>query len=114
MGGSRIQAGAASGCSRIAIALGCFASALTKSQLVAAAVSYGVGLTLFILGMGAMVPTTPTGWQAKVMSHISMTDHMEDFARGILHTTPIIYYLSLTTFFIFLTYKVIESRRWKN
>jgi ABC-2 type transport system permease protein len=96
------------------ISLGCFASALTKSQLIAAAVSYGVGLTLFLLSMGALAAVPPMGWQAKVFSHISMTDHMADFARGIVNTTPIIFYLSLTTFFIFLTFKVIESRRWKS
>jgi ABC-2 type transport system permease protein len=95
------------------ISMGCFASALTKSQLIAAAVSYAVGLTLFLLSMRALVPVAPTGWQAKVFSHISMTEHMEDFARGVIHTTPIVFYLSLTTFFVFLTYKVIESRRWK-
>jgi ABC-2 type transport system permease protein len=96
------------------IAMGCFASALTRSQLIAAAVSYAVGLTLFILSVSALVPVTPTGWQAKVFTHISMSEHMDDFARGILHSTPIIFYLSLTIFFIFLTFKVVESRRWKN
>ena len=96
------------------IAMGCFASALTRSQLIAAAVSYAVGLTLFLLSLHDLVPVPPTGWQAKVFAHISMTDHMGDFARGILHTTPIIFHLSLTIFFVFLTFKVVESRRWKN
>src|SRR4051812_17644460 len=95
------------------ISLGCFASALTKSQIIAAAVSYAVGLTLFLLSLRSLVPVAPSGWQAKVFSHISMTEHMQDFARGIIHTTPIVYYLSLTVFFVFLTYKVVESRRWK-
>ena len=96
------------------ISVGCFASALTRSQLIAAAVSYGVGLTLFLLSMRALVSVPPVGWQAKVFTHISMTDHMEDFARGVIPTTPIVFYLSLTIFFVFLTFKVVESRRWKN
>jgi ABC-2 type transport system permease protein len=95
------------------ISMGCFASALTKSQLIAAAVSYGVGLTLFLLSMRSLVPMPPAGWEAKVFSHISMTEHMGDFARGVLDLTPIAFYLSLTSFFIFMTYKVVESRRWK-
>jgi ABC-2 type transport system permease protein len=95
------------------ISLGCFASALTKSQLIAAAVSYAVGLTLFLLSLRALAPIAPTGWQAKVFSHISMTDHMGDFARGVIDTTPIVFYLSLTCFFLFATFKVVESRRWK-
>jgi ABC-2 type transport system permease protein len=98
------------------IAMGCFASALTKSQLIAAAVSYAVGLTLFLLSMRmrSLVPIAASGWQAKVFAHISMVEHMEDFARGVIDTTPVIYYLSLTAFFVFLTFKVVESRRWKN
>jgi ABC-2 type transport system permease protein len=38
---------------------------------------------------------------------------MEDFARGFVDTRPIVFYLSLTLFFLFLTLKVVESRRWK-
>src|SRR5205809_3232698 len=41
------------------IALGCFASALTRSQLIAAAVSYAMGLTLFLLSLRALVPIPP-------------------------------------------------------
>jgi hypothetical protein len=38
---------------------------------------------------------------------------MSDFARGVVDITPIVFYLSLTTFFVFMTFKVVESRRWK-
>lgn len=95
------------------ISLGCFASALTKSQIIAAAVSYAVGLTLFLLSLRSLVPIAATGWQAKVFTHVSMIEHMHDFVRGVINTTPIVYYLSLTAFFVFMTLKVVESRRWK-
>jgi gliding motility-associated transport system permease protein len=95
------------------ISLGCFASALTRSQLIAAAVSYAMGLTLFLLSMRALVPIAPTGWEAKFFSYISMTEHMQDFASGILDTRPVVMYLSLTVLFVFMTFKVVESRRWK-
>jgi ABC-2 type transport system permease protein len=95
------------------ISLGCFASALTKSQLIAAAVSYAMGLTLFLLSMRALVPIAPTGWEAKFFSYISMTEHMQDFASGVIDTRPAVMYLSLTILFVFMTFKVVESRRWK-
>lgn len=95
------------------IGLGCFTSALTRSQLIAAAMSYGVGLTLFLLSLHSLVPTRPMGWHREVFEHISTIEHMNDFARGVLDTRPIVYYLSLTTFFVFLTYKAVEARRWK-
>src|SRR5207237_1776103 len=93
------------------ISLGCFASALTRSQLIAAAVSYAVGLTLFLLSMRALVPIAPTGWEAKFFSYISMTEHMQDFASGVIDTRPVVMYLSLTVLFVFMTFKVVESRR---
>lgn len=95
------------------ISMGCFASALTKSQLIAAAVSYGVGLTLFLLSMRSLVQMPPGTWESKFFSHISMTEHMGDFARGVIDVTPIVFYISLTLFFVFMTFKVVESRRWK-
>lgn len=95
------------------IALGCFASALTRSQLIAAALSYGLGLTLFLLSMRSLVPIKAAGWQTEFFTHISMTEHMQDFARGVVELSSLSFYLSLTVFFLFLTWKVIESRRWK-
>jgi ABC-2 type transport system permease protein len=95
------------------IAMGCFASALTKSQLIAAALSYGFGLTLFLLSLRSLVPFEAVGWEAEFFSHISMTEHMQDFARGVIELSSLTYYVSLTVFFLFLTWKVVESRRWK-
>jgi ABC-2 type transport system permease protein len=38
---------------------------------------------------------------------------MKDFARGVVDTRPLVFYLSSTVFCLFLTLKVVESRRWK-
>jgi ABC-2 type transport system permease protein len=95
------------------ISVGCFASSLTKSQLIAAALSYGFGLTLFLLSLRSLVPFEAVGWEADFFQHISMTEHMQDFARGVIEISSLTYYLTLTTFFLFLTWKVVESRRWK-
>jgi hypothetical protein len=38
---------------------------------------------------------------------------MKDFARGVIDTRPVVFYASFTVLFLFLTHKVIESRRWK-
>jgi ABC-2 type transport system permease protein len=95
------------------IALGCLASALTRSQLIAAALSYGMGLTLFLLSMRSLVPIEAADWEAEFFAHISMTEHMQDFARGVLEISSLVYYTTVTAFFLFLTWKVVESRRWK-
>lgn len=95
------------------IAIGCFASALTKSQLIAAALGLGMGLTLFLLSMRQLVSIEATGWEAEFFSHISMTEHMQDFSRGVVELSSLTFYVTLTAFFLFLTWKVVESRRWK-
>ena len=91
---------------------GCFASSLTRSQTVAAMISYALGSMMFLLSLRALV-APPAGWQAKLYGHIAMTQHLEQFARGTVDSAAVVYYLSLTSLFLFLTWKVVESRRWK-
>lgn len=95
------------------ISMGCFASALTRSQIIAAMNSFVIGLGLFLLSLRRLVPAPPADWAAKVFSYISLSEHMEDFARGFVDTRHVVFYVSLTVFFLFLTLKVVESRRWK-
>jgi ABC-2 type transport system permease protein len=57
--------------------------------------------------------TSQTGWKAQLFAHLGLTEHMQDFARGVVDTRPVVFYLSFTLFFLFLTLKVVESRRWK-
>jgi len=95
------------------MALGCLASSLTRNQTVAAMLSYAMGLSIFLLSLRALVASPTSGWAVKIYSHIAMTDHLEQFARGMVDTRVLVYYLSLTVFFLFLTWKVVESRRWR-
>lgn len=95
------------------ISVGCFASALTRSQLIAAALSYALGLTLFLLSLRSLVPLAAKGWEAEMFNHMAMGEHMQDFARGVIELSSVTYYLSLTGFFLFLTWRAVESRRWK-
>jgi ABC-2 type transport system permease protein len=95
------------------MSLGCFASALTRSQIVAAMNSFVLGFGLILLSLRSRAPMPSSDWTTKAFSYISITQHMEDFARGILDTRHVVFYLSLTAFFLFLTLKVVESRRWK-
>jgi len=95
------------------MSLGCFASALTRSQIIAAMNSFVLGLGLFLLSLRQLMPAPPSDWVAQAFAYISLSAHMEDFARGFIDTRHVVFYLSLTAFFLFLTLKVVESRRWK-
>ena len=94
------------------ISLGCFASALTRTQMTAAMISLVLAVSLFLLSYFAK-RAPASGWQAQVLSCFALQDQMRDFARGVVDTRPVVFCLSVTFLFLFLTLRVIESRRWK-
>lgn len=95
------------------IALGCFASAVTRSQTVAAMVALVMGVSVFALGYLARGAAGGGGWQADLLGRFAFFDQMHEFARGVVDTRSVVLYLTLTFFFLFLTLRAVESRRWK-
>jgi ABC-2 type transport system permease protein len=95
------------------MALGCFSSAITRSQVIAAMISFAVGVSLFLLSFLAMTFSTQPGLKSQLFSQVALIEQMQDFASGAVDTRPIVFYLSFTALFLFLTLKVVESRRWK-
>jgi ABC-2 type transport system permease protein len=95
------------------MSLGCFASALTRNQITAAMISFVLSFSLLLLSLLAHRHIASTGWVTDVLSQVSLVDQMNDFARGLVDTRHIVFYVTLTFFFLFLTLRVVESRRWK-
>lgn len=95
------------------ISLGGCASALTRSEVIAAMMGLLFGASLFLLGYLASQRPAHETWQTQVLGCFDFFGQMRDFARGVIDTRPVILLLSLTLFFIFLTLRVVESRRWK-
>jgi ABC-2 type transport system permease protein len=95
------------------MSIGCFASALTRSQIVAAMTSFAIGLGLFLLSFLADETAENKSWIVSALNTLAIRQHMEDFARGAVDTRYIVFYLTASAFFLFLTYRVVESRRWK-
>jgi ABC-2 type transport system permease protein len=95
------------------VSLGCCASAVTKSQVAAAMITLMACGTIFCLGVLADRMPGQSTWQAQVLSSLAFFEQMHDFARGVIDTRPVVLYISLTLFFLFLTLRIIESRRWK-
>ncbi|SRR5258708_880125 len=95
------------------VSVGCCASALTRSQVIAAMMSLLFGASIFLLGFLAAQFAAHPGWWGQVLVCFNLFEQMHDFARGIVDTRPVILALSLTFLFLFLTLRVVESRRWK-
>ena len=113
------------------ISLGLFVSSLTRNQITAGTVTFGLLLFLFILGgMGEDLPETnpaPETWAPVLQSavgfsygilrgfanELSLDKHAEEMAQGIVQPKDIAYYVLFSTFFIFLTFRSLESRHWR-
>jgi ABC-2 type transport system permease protein len=95
------------------ISLGCCASALTRSQVTAAAMSLVFGVSVFLLGLLADRAPSTAGWHGQVLAAVGFFNQMQDFIRGIVDSRAVVLYVTLTLFFLFLTLRVVESRRWK-
>ena len=92
------------------ISVGLLISSLTKNQIVAGFMTFAVFLLLWVInwfGEGS----GPTG--RAVLSFLSITEHLDDFTRGIIDTKHVVYYLSFITFGLFLTAKSVDSERWR-
>lgn len=95
------------------IAMGCLGSALTKSQTVAAMIGLGLGTAFFMASFLTDQFQSMDTWQRELLAGFSLVDQMHDFTRGVVDTRPVVFHLSLTFLFLFLTLRAIESRRWK-
>ena len=92
------------------ISVGLLISSFTKNQIVAGVATFGVFLLLWVIDW----PARSAGPTVKaILEHLSITQHFSDFARGIIDTKHLVYYLSVITFGLFLTAKSVDSERWR-
>lgn len=94
----------------VMISIGMFISSLTESPIISAALTFVIFLAVMFLGSyaGAINSTL----LQSVASAISFIDRFTNFTTGVLDLTDIIYMVSVSAFFIFLTARSVEKRRW--
>ena len=92
------------------ISLGLLFSSLTENQIVAASLAFGALLLFWIIGWASQLAGGDWGL---LFRHLSIFDHFSSFAKGVVETKDVVYYVGLTSFFLFTTLKSLEVRRWK-
>ncbi|MDR0730924.1 MAG: ABC transporter permease [Treponema sp.] len=92
------------------IAIGLFISALTENQIIAAVGGYCVGFLLMLLDGVALILSENS--LAGVLKVLSFNTRYEYFTLGILGIDHIVYFISISAFFVFLTVTRFEKRRW--
>jgi ABC-2 type transport system permease protein len=100
------------------IALGLFISSITDNQIVAAILSFVLLFTLYFL-IGFFAPSAESfpfhdkiDWPG-VISYVHFQVRLQAFAKGIVDTRDVVYFLSIIALGLFLTVKSLESRRWR-
>jgi hypothetical protein len=95
------------------LSLGLFVSSLVRSQMVAALVSLILSL-LFIVAGFWRPEMDSSSLIYQIIFYVSVPLHFSrDFTRGILNVGHLVLYASMTLFFLFMTVRSLESRRWK-
>jgi ABC-2 type transport system permease protein len=92
------------------IAIGLLISSTTNNQIVAGVVTFVVFLLFWIIGWFADTAGPTMG---PITSWLSITEHFDDFSKGMIDTKHVLYYLSLITFGLFLTAKSVDTERWR-
>ncbi len=93
----------------VLIALGLFLSSLTENQIIAAVLTFGVFLILWVIDLAAQSSSR----LSDVLQYVSILRHYEDFTRGVIDTSALVFYLSLIVFGVFLTLRAVDSLRWR-
>jgi len=93
------------------LSVGVFASAMTENQIVAAFVSFGILLTIWLIsGLGGLLGDTTAG---RIISYVSFMEHYDRLVRGLIDTSDLVYFGSGLILMLFLTHRIVESARWK-
>ena len=95
----------------VLVSIGVLTSSLTRNQVIAAVMSFGLILLLFCVGVLEVFVRDPES--VKIIRYLSILEHLSAFSKGILDTRPLVFYASLTAICLFLTGRVISSPRWR-
>jgi gliding motility-associated transport system permease protein len=88
------------------LALGMWFSTFTKNQIIAGSVGLAVFLLLYVLDW---ITEYSSGAVGRVLSYMALTTHFDNFAKGVIDLSDVVFYLSVTGLGIFLTARSVEA-----
>jgi ABC-2 type transport system permease protein len=92
------------------LAIGTFISSTTKNVIVAGVATFCVCLLLWVLDWVTAFETSAT---YRVLSYLSVITHFESFAKGVVDSKDVVYYLTMIVLGLFLTARSMDSMRWR-
>ena len=92
------------------LSLGMWISTLTKNQIIAGVVAFALFLLLYVFDWVNSYSSSTAG---RVMSYMALTTHFDNFAKGVIDSSDVVYYLSVIVVGIFLTARSVEALKGK-
>jgi ABC-2 type transport system permease protein len=92
------------------ISVGLLISSMTKNQIVAGMITFALFLMFLVINWISSF-TGPT--TQNVLNYLSITEHLNDFTKGVIDTKHVVYYVSFIAFSLFLTVRAVDSERWR-
>jgi ABC-2 type transport system permease protein len=92
------------------LSLGMWISTFTKNQIIAGVVAFALFLLLYVFDWVNAYSTSDAG---RVMSYMALTTHFDNFAKGVIDSSDVVYYLSVIVVGIFLTARSVEALKGK-
>jgi len=94
------------------LAIGLWVSSLTENQIVAFIIAIAVSFVLMIAGERLVTMYLPSA-MVSIVEYVGLNKHFQSIERGVLDTRDLVYYLSVIGFFLYLTIRSVESRKWQ-
>lgn len=88
------------------LSLGMWISTFTKNQIIAAVASFALFLLLYVFDWVSAFSSSAVG---RVMSYMALPTHFDNFAKGVIDLSDLVYYLSVIALGIFLTARSVEA-----
>ncbi|MEO8798582.1 MAG: ABC transporter permease, partial [Polyangiaceae bacterium] len=92
------------------VSLGLMFSSFTESQIIAFFLT--AGLMLFLQVIGGIVETMP-GTIGDIIAFVSFETRFQPFARGLIDTRAVVYFVSIAVLCLLVAFRSLESRKWK-
>jgi ABC-2 type transport system permease protein len=93
------------------VAIGIFASSISDNQVVSFIIAVFL-CAFFYMGFELIYTFIISGKVGLIVQSLGINAHYSSISRGVIDTRDLVYFLSLTAFFILLTKLSLESRKW--
>ena len=92
------------------IALGLFLSTLTRNQIIAGILGFGLALIFWVLGW---LDQPMADSVTKLVAYLGVTNHIDSMMKGVVDLKDLVFYASFTAVGLFLAHQSVLSQRWR-